>query len=77
MRKVAKLTVEREEREHMISSIKVFFREVREEEIGDLAAGLLLDFIIDKLAPGFYNLGVQDSYRYMQERLEDLLSIEK
>ncbi|NLT38738.1 MAG: DUF2164 domain-containing protein [Methanomassiliicoccus sp.] len=77
MRKVHKITIEKEERERLVSKIKSYFLNVREEEIGDLAAGLLLDFIIDELAPTFYNQGVRDSYSFMNERVEDLLNIEK
>jgi len=49
----------------------------REEKIGDLAAGLILEFITEKLAPEFYNQGIYDSYKYMQDTIEDLLSIQK
>jgi uncharacterized protein (DUF2164 family) len=77
MRKVHKITIEKEERERLVSKIKSYFLNVREEEIGDLAAGLLLDFIIDEMAPTFYNQGVRDSYIFMNERVEDLLNIEK
>ena len=59
----------------MLAGIKAFFSSERDEEIGDLAAGLMLDFIIEKLAPEFYNQGVDDAYRYMKESAEDLLSI--
>ena len=59
----------------MLAGIKAFFSSERDEEIGDLAAGLMLDFIIEKLAPEFYNQGVDDAYWYMKESAEDLLSI--
>lgn len=55
-REVIKLT--KEKRDKMVSSIKNFFHEEREEELGDLAANLILDFIIEELAPEFYNQGV-------------------
>jgi len=59
----------------MIAEIKAYFLTEREEEIGDLAAGMVLDFIIEKLAPEFYNLGVDNAYRYMKESAEDMLGI--
>jgi uncharacterized protein (DUF2164 family) len=77
MRKVQKLNIEKEERDRLVSAIKTYFLNTREEEIGELAAGLLLDFIVDEIAPAFYNQGVRDSYIYMSERVEDLLNIEK
>jgi len=67
----------KERRAEMVSEIKNYHSNEREEIIGDLAAGLLLDFIIDKLAPEFYNQGVYDSHKYMTEAAEDLLAILK
>jgi uncharacterized protein (DUF2164 family) len=67
----------KEIKDEMISEIKAYFSKEREEEIGDLAAGLILDFILEKLAPEFYNQGVFDSQKYMKDAAEDLLSIQK
>jgi uncharacterized protein (DUF2164 family) len=72
-----KFKLTKEQREDMISSIKTYFLEEREEELGDLAANLMLNFIIEELAPEFYNKGVYDSYKYMSDRVEDVLSIQK
>jgi uncharacterized protein (DUF2164 family) len=77
MKKKDKFKLTSEERKGMISSIKTYFKNEREEELGDLASSLLLDFIIEELAVEFYNRGVHDSYQYMNERIEDLLSIQK
>ena len=71
------IKVTKEKRDEMTSAIKNYFLKEREEEVGDLAAGLVLDFIIEELAPEFYNQGVYDSYTYMQETIEDILSIQK
>lgn len=71
------IKLNKEKREEMISAIKVYFLEEREEKIGDLASGLILDFIIERLAPEFYNQGVYDSYKFMENNIEDLLSIQK
>jgi uncharacterized protein (DUF2164 family) len=73
-REVIKLT--KEKRDEMVSIIKDFFYKEREEKLGDLASNLILDFFIEELAPEFYNQGVNDSYTYMSDRLEDLLSIQ-
>lgn len=72
-----RIKLTKEKREDMISSIKTYFFEERGEEIGDLAAGLILNFIIEELAQEFYNQGVYDSYKYMNDRIDDLLSIQK
>lgn len=77
MRKDEKLSLSKEKRDVMVSEIKKYFRNERGEDIGDLAAGLLLNFITEKIAPEFYNKGVYDAYGYMSERLEEMLEIQK
>jgi uncharacterized protein (DUF2164 family) len=77
MKKGHLITVPNERRDEMLVEIKHYFLKEREEEIGDLAAGLILDFILEKLAPEFYNQGIDDSHQYMQDAVEDLLSIRK
>ena len=73
--KVIRLT--KEQRDEMVAHIKNYFLQEREEEVGDLAAGFVLDFIMEKLAPEFYNQGVIDAHQYMHDAAEDLLSIQK
>ncbi|MBP1743644.1 MAG: hypothetical protein H6Q58_622 [Firmicutes bacterium] len=77
MRNKDKIKLSKEKREEMISGLKEYFAEERDEVLGDLAAALMLDFIMDELAVEFYNQGVYDSYKYMNDRCEDLLSIQK
>ncbi|MCX6700280.1 MAG: DUF2164 domain-containing protein [Methanomicrobiales archaeon] len=77
MRNDDTIKLTKEKRDEMLSAIKNYFSKEREEEIGDLASGLILDFIVKDLAPEFYNRGVCDSYKYMQDMIEDLCSIQK
>ena len=77
MKKENAIKVTREQRDDMIAVIKHYFLKKREEEMGDLQAGLMLDFIGEELALEFYNQGVYDSYTYMKDTIEDLLSIRK
>ncbi len=65
-----------EQKKAMTAAIKGFFLNEREEEIGDLAAMLLLDFVAKELAPVFYNQGVADATRYITERVEDMASLQ-
>lgn len=69
------IELSRERRGEMISDIRSYFKREREEEIGQLAAGMVLDFIVKELAPEFYNQGVEDSYRYLTDRVEDMRSL--
>lgn len=69
--------ISKEKRETLKNEIKTYFYEERDEELGDLAAGMILDFFMDKLAVEFYNQGIEDSYKYIIDRAEDLLGIQK
>ena len=77
MKKEHTIKATKEQRDEMVATIKHYFLKKREEEIGDLQAGLMLDFILEELAPEFYNQGVSDSYTYLKDAIEDLLSIRK
>lgn len=70
-------TLSKERRDECIHLLQEYFSKERDEEMSEFSASLLLDFILEKLAPEFYNLGVADSYQYMSERLEDLFAIQK
>ena len=75
--KKSKFKLSKEKRDYMISEIKQYFLNERDEDLGELAASLILDFFLDKLAPEIYNQGVFDSYKFMGEKTEDLLGIQK
>ncbi|MFP7478225.1 DUF2164 family protein [Terribacillus saccharophilus] len=64
------------QRTEMISALKTYFDQEKDEQLGDLAAGLLLDFIIEELGPIFYNAGIEASYQFMNEKIEDLFGIQ-
>lgn len=66
----------KEIREKMIKKIRNFFLNERDEEIGELAAILLLDFIIENLAREFYNKGIKDCIAQLSVNLEDLKGLE-
>lgn len=71
------MKISKEKRESMILFIKTYFSQERDEDLGDLSAALILDFIIEKIAPEFYNQGVYDTYEYMNDRLDDILALQK
>lgn len=58
----------------MIRSIKQFYAEAMEVEIGDLKATLALDFILREIAPTIYNQAIADAQAHMQEKVSDLES---
>ncbi|GGB64733.1 DUF2164 domain-containing protein [Fictibacillus barbaricus] len=67
MRKMSK-----EIKEEMIDRIQAFFIKERGEEIGNLAAEQVLDFITEEMASYFYNEGIEDSISALQLRMENL-----
>lgn len=71
-----RLKLSKDQKEQMVSLVKEYFLKERDEEIGDLAAMLFLDFLIAKIAPVFYNLGVQDCIEFIKEKLDDLYGLE-
>ncbi|HWS29605.1 MAG TPA: DUF2164 domain-containing protein [Clostridia bacterium] len=71
-----RIYLSKERKAEMVLALKGYFLTEREEEIGDLAAMLLLDFIVKELGPALYNQGVADANRYMQERVEDMLALQ-
>lgn len=72
-----KIELDQEKKDSMIFHIKKYFLEEKHEDLGDLAAVLILDFFVEKLGPEIYNQGVQDSYSYMNDKIQDLFEIEK
>lgn len=72
-----KIEIDKNIRKELVEKIKEYFYTERDEELGDLAAGIILDFITEEIAPEFYNQGVFDSYKYISDRTEDLLGLQK
>lgn len=60
-----KIVMNKETRQEMIQAVKTYFLKERNEDLGDLAASLILDFFMENLAPYAYNQGVYNSYKYM------------
>ena len=66
-----------EQKQQGIKAIKNFFSESRGEDLGDLAAMLIFEFIGEQFGPYYYNKGINDTKYYIQEKLEDVYSLEK
>lgn len=71
-----KIELSKEQRDKALEDIISFFYNERNEEIGELAAILLLDYICEKLGSIFYNEGIKDAVKFMQERVEDMYGLE-
>ncbi len=62
----------KEVEKQLVTSIKRFFEEKMEEEIGELKARLVLDYCVREIGPTIYNQAIEDSERYLQNKLSDL-----
>jgi uncharacterized protein (DUF2164 family) len=59
-------------RQQVLDSVKRYFEEVMEQDIGDLKASMLLDFIIEEIGPTIYNTAVSDVQSVMTEIVSEL-----
>jgi uncharacterized protein (DUF2164 family) len=55
-----------------IASIQRYFREELDQDIGDLKAGLVLEFFLKEIAPSVHNRAIADAQTYVRDRLVDL-----
>jgi uncharacterized protein (DUF2164 family) len=55
-----------------IASLQRYFNENMSEPIGDLPAGLLLNFFLEEIGPAIYNQTIADAQTRMQQRVADL-----
>ena len=58
--------------EKMVSSIRRFFANQLEQDIGELQAKLVLDFVMQEIAPSIYNAAISDAQTFMRDRVGDL-----
>ena len=59
-------------RKQSIASIKRYVAEELDQDIGDLKAALLLDFILKEIAPTIYNGAINDAQTFLRDRVADL-----
>ena len=62
----------KEVRKQAIASLRRYFAEKMDEEIGDLRAELLLDFLLAEIGPSIYNRAVADAQSWFQDKTVDL-----
>ena len=60
------IELDKEPRSQAIKSIQGYFEEKRDEELGNLEAGFLLDFFLEQIGPIIYNRAVSDAQALMQ-----------
>jgi uncharacterized protein (DUF2164 family) len=62
----------REARQQAIAVIERWFRDTRDERIGNIAAAELLDLFLGEIAPAVYNQAVADAQERLLARVQEL-----
>jgi uncharacterized protein (DUF2164 family) len=68
---MVKLEFDKQQRTTAASSLKRYFEE-NLEPIGDLPAGLLLNFFLEEIGPVIYNQAITDAQARLTQRVVDL-----
>ena len=66
------LEISKEDRARAISSMQRYFEDNLPEPLGDLPAGLLLNFFLEEIAPLIYNQAIADAQSRLEQRVSDL-----
>lgn len=75
MRAKQSITIADEARKRAVASLKRYLDEEFDEEVGDLKAGLFVDFLLEELGPTIYNRAILDARAFFEERTADLEGI--
>ena len=57
-------------RRAMVRELQTWLREERDEDVGELAAGFLLDFVLDLAGPDLYNAALTDAAKAFREHAD-------
>lgn len=66
------IEIPKDKQQRLIGSIRKYFDQNMEEELGDLKAMLLLDFCLKEIGPVIYNQAIGDARAFMTEKVADL-----
>ncbi len=66
------ITLPKDKETQIIASIKQYFKENLEADIGDLKATLLLDYMMHEIGPVIYNQAILDARAFMADKIDDL-----
>jgi uncharacterized protein (DUF2164 family) len=66
------ITLSDSARKQSIASIKRYFADELDQDIGDLKAGLLLEFFLKEIGPSVHNRAIESAQAFIRDRLEDL-----
>ena len=78
---MSEITFTKQEKEAIVAKLQSYFTKELNAELGQLDAEFLLDFLSSELGAYYYNRGLADARRVLEERIQtiddDLYAIEK
>ncbi len=66
------LSLSDDDRPRAVAALQRYAEDAFAAPLGDLAAGLLLDFVLEEIGPTLYNRALADAQRHLAARLADL-----
>jgi uncharacterized protein (DUF2164 family) len=66
------LKMPKEQKTQIVSLVQQYFREERDEEISDLAAEFLIDFMAKQISPFIYNQAINDVQAIVSQKMASL-----
>lgn len=69
---MVRMELEKPVQAQAVASIRKYFEENLGEPIGELAAGLLLNFFLEEIGPVIYNRAISEAQERVQLRVSDL-----
>jgi uncharacterized protein (DUF2164 family) len=69
------IKLEQQTEEYLLKSIRQFFTEELDQEIGDLKARAVLEFCVREVAPSVYNQAIADAQQTLELAVADLGSV--
>ncbi len=66
------IELDKETQKALVASIKRYFDENLDDDIGDLKASLLLEFCLKEIGPTIYNQAISDAETFLQDKVADL-----
>jgi len=69
------MRLDEETEKHLLNSIKRFFGEEMELDLGDLKAAQVLDYFVAEIGPSIYNQAIEDAQAYFTRSVSDLAGV--
>ena len=75
MRDKPAFAISSENRSRAVASIRRYFSEELDQDIGDLKAGLLFEYFVAEHGPLIHNQAIADARAFFEERSADLAAV--